>query len=135
MTDRRRLVTIALAAGAVLVATVLWIRPARGSEKPACGHVFTHTLKVRVWEPGGVAPSVSVNVPVVLVSTVLKVASIGGFLDRALEKASRDGGDPAPVRLKSAQIEALWSQISHAGPVQLVAVDDGAGSRVEVRID
>ncbi|HYV85640.1 MAG TPA: hypothetical protein VFB49_07010 [Patescibacteria group bacterium] len=130
-----RVVAIAALAGIVLVAAIFCLRPARAGARPA-GHSATGgTLRVRVWEPGGVTPTVSVNVPVVVVSAAIRLAAATGVLDRAMTSACDNLPDPSCPRLRGADIVAIWGQIASGRPVSMVDVDDGAGGRVEIKID
>jgi hypothetical protein len=135
MSRTGRFVAIAVLSGIVLVGAALWLRPARAAGRPGAGSTTGRTLQVRVWEPGGVAPSVSVDVPVVLVTAVLRIASTAGILDRSLVSACDDVDQGACPRIRGADLAAIWGQIAAAGPLRIVDVDDGAGSRVQIRID
>jgi hypothetical protein len=134
MTTKTRRLALALPAGLVLIAAVLWLRPAPASAHPA-GRTHGGTLRVRVWEPGGVAPTVNVNVPVVVVSAAIQFASMTGVLDHAIVSTcgAHDGG--ACPHFRGADLAAIWGQITAGAPLQIVDVDDGAGGRVQVRID
>jgi len=100
---------------------------------------FIRRLHVRVWEPGAVAPNVSVNVPTILITAVVRTASVTGLFDRALDAikrhANQDGADACPLKLRGRQIDALWSALAGNGPASLVEVNDGNGGRVEIRVD
>src|SRR5262245_16773698 len=134
MIRRNRLIAAAVAF-ALLAGAVVWIRPASAAEQPTPARTSRRTLKVRVWERGGVAPTVTVDVPVVLVTVAIRLASATGLLDRALVSSCGEEERRSCVHLRGADLAALWSQITSAGPVRLVDVDGGDGSRVEVRID
>jgi hypothetical protein len=118
---------------------ILWAAPGLVGAAPS--HPQAHRLHVRVWESGAVAPSVSVNIPLTLVTATLELASMTGILDRTLEMARRhaaeDCGAAAGVRvsLRGRDIVALWTAMASAGPADLVSVEDGAGGRVQIRID
>jgi hypothetical protein len=136
MTGKRRRLAWAMLAGIGLLAAALCLRPARASEHPAGGsHARSGTLRVRVWEPGGVAPTVNVNVPVVLVSAAIRLASMTGVLDRVLVSACGDHDHGGCPRIRGKDLAAIWGQITAGAPVQVVDVDDGAGGRVQIRID
>jgi hypothetical protein len=136
MTRKTRRVAFAMLAGVVVLGAVFWLRPARATERPAGGsHRGGGTLRVRVWEPGGVAPTVSVDVPVVVVSAAIRLASSTGLLDQAIVSACGEHDDGVCPRFRGADLAAIWGQITAGAPVQVVDVDDGAGSRVQVRID
>lgn len=110
----------------------------RAAATPVAPRPFIRKIHVKVWEAGSVAPNVSVHVPTFLVSTAVKVMSVTGLFDRAIEEARRhtDAADcPRGIRLNGRQIDALWSALVNSGPVSLVEVDDGAGGRVEIRAD
>jgi hypothetical protein len=100
---------------------------------------FVRRLHVRVWEPGAIAPNVSVDVPTILITALVKTASVTGLLDRALDAVKThgnlDGADACPLKLRGRQIDALWSALAGNGPASLVEVNDGAGGRVEIRVD
>lgn len=134
MTTKTRRLALTLLAGVVLIAAVLWLRPAPASAQPA-GRTHGRTLRVRVWEPGGVAPTVNVNVPVVVVSAALRLASMTGVLDHALVSSCGELDEGRCPHVRGAELAAIWGQITAAAPLQIVDVDDGAGGRVQVRID
>ena len=90
---------------------------------------------MRVWEPGGVAPTVSVDVPVVVVSVAIRLASASGLLDRAIVSACGEHDDGGCPRIRGRDLAAIWGQITAGAPVQVVDVDDGAGGRVQIRVD
>jgi hypothetical protein len=136
MTRKSRRVAFAMLAGVVLFGAVLWLRPARATAHPAGGsHRAGGTLRVRVWERGGVAPTVSVDVPVVLVSAAIRFASASGLLDRAMVSACGEHDGGGCPRIRGKDLAAIWGQITAGAPVQVVDVDDGAGGRVQIRID
>ena len=136
MTRKTRRVAFAMLAGAVLFGALLWARPARAATDPAVGsHPAGRTLRVRVWEPGGVAPTVSVDVPVVLVTVAIRFASATGLLDRAIVSACGAHDDGRCPRIRGTDLAAIWGQITAGAPVRVVDVDDGAGGRVQIRID
>jgi hypothetical protein len=135
MTRPRTLVAIAVLAGVVLVGAVLFLRTARAGERPTGAPTIGRTLRVRVWQPGGVAPTVNVNVPVVVVSAAVRFASVTGLLDRAVVSACGEHEAEACPHFRGKDIAAMWGQITSGAPVKVVDVDDGAGGRVEIRID
>ena len=135
MTHRGRMLILSTAAAGVLLTGALWARSPGAGERQAPAPARGHTLKVRVWEPGAVAPTVSVNVPVVLVTVAMRAVSILGILDHHLKTTTAVDNDGPPIHLRAADLVAVWSGIVRAGPSQLVSVDDGAGGRVEIRID
>jgi hypothetical protein len=135
MTGKTRGVAFAMLAGVVLFGAILWLRPARATAGPTGGSHTGGTLRVRVWEPGGVAPTVSVDVPVVLVSAAIRFASSTGLLDRAMVSACGGIDDRACPHIRGTDLAAIWGQITAGAPVQVVDVDDGAGGRVQIRID
>lgn len=136
MTRKSRRLAFALLAGVVLIGAVLWLRPARATAREADGpRPRGGTLRVRVWEPGGVAPTVSVDVPVVLISAAIKFASTTGLLDRAIVSACGEHDDGRCPRIRGKDLAAIWGQITAGAPVQVVDVDDGAGGRVQIRVD
>ncbi|HUD71793.1 MAG TPA: hypothetical protein VMQ62_07500 [Dongiaceae bacterium] len=96
-------------------------------------------LHVRVWEPGAVAPNVSVTVPTLLITALVKTVSMTGLLDRALDavetRGKHDGAETCPLKLRGRQIDALWSALAGNGPASLVEVSGGDGGRVEIRVD
>jgi hypothetical protein len=106
---------------------------------PGEARPFIRKLHVRVWQPGAVAPNVSVNVPTCLITVLVRTASVTGLLDRALDsaraKAAEHGAGSCPLRLQGRQIDALWSALTGNGPAALVEVNDGAGGRVEIGVD
>lgn len=139
MTTRVRTL-VALGLVTALTGTViLWAAPGLVGATPS--RPQAHRIHVRVWESGSVAPTVSVNVPLALVTVTLEVASMTGVLDRTLEMAREhaagDCGAAGAVRinLKARDIVALWTAMASAGPADLVSVDDGQGGRVQIRID
>jgi len=138
MTTRvRTLVTLGLVT-ALTGSVILWAAPGLVGAAPS--RPQAHRIHVRVWESGSVAPSVSVNVPLVLVTTTLKLASMTGVLDRTLEMArehaeSCDAARAVRINLKGRDIVALWTAMASAGPADLVLVEDGRGGRVQIRID
>jgi len=134
MTTKTRRLALALLAGVVLIAAVLWLRPAPASAHPA-DRKPGGTLRVRVWEPGGVAPTVNVNVPVVVVSAALRFASMTGVLDHAIVSSCGEQDNVGCPHFRGADLAAIWGQIVSGAPLQIVDVDDGAGGRVQVRID
>jgi len=139
MTARSRNIIAIGFATAIVGTALLWAAPAPVDTAPP--RPLVRRVHVRVWETGAVAPSVSVNIPVVLVTATLKVASISGLLDRSLhcarEQAMADAGQDVavPFELKGRDIVALWTALVDSGPADLVSVDDGQGSRVQIRID
>lgn len=136
MNRKSRRVAFALLAGVVLIGAVLWLRPARATAHEADrSHPRGGTLRVRVWEPGGVAPTVSVDVPVVVVSAAIRFASTTGLLDRAIVSACGAHDDGGCPRIRGRDLAAIWGQITAGAPVRVVDVDDGAGGRVQIRID
>jgi hypothetical protein len=123
-------------AGVVLIGAALWLRPARATARPAGGSPHGGgTLRVRVWEPGGVAPTVSVDVPVVVVSAAIRFASATGLLDRAMVSTCGRHDDGGCPRLRGKDLASIWGQITAGAPLRVVDVDDGAGGRVQIRID
>lgn len=112
---------------------------APSSAAAAAPRPFIRKLRVRVWEPGAVAPNVSVNVPTLLITVLVKTASVTGILDRALDEirvhGDAQGGAACPLRLRGHQVDALWSALTGSGPASLVEVRDGDGGRVEIRVD
>jgi hypothetical protein len=124
---------------AVVGTALLWAAPGRADSAPP--RPLVRRIHVRVWDAGAVAPSVSVNIPVALVTATLKVAAMAGILDRSIEKvrdeALADAGPADAVRLhlKARDIVALWTAIVRSGPADLVSVEDGQGGRVQIRID
>jgi len=134
MSSKRRRIVLALLGGIVLMTAVLWLRPAPASAHPA-GRARGGTLRVRVWEPGGVAPTVNVNVPLVLVSAVIRFASMTGVLDHAVVSSCGERVSGGCPHFRGADLAAIWAQITAGAPLQIVDVDDGAGGRVQVRID
>ena len=113
------------------------LAPGPAAEPAPAPRPFVRQLRVRVWEPGAVAPNVSVNVPTFLVTAIVRTASMTGLLDRALDEARRhDDADSCPgIRLRGREIDALWSALTGSGPASLVEVNDGAGGRVVIRVD
>lgn len=109
------------------------------SDASAAPRPFIRKLRVRVWEPGAVAPNVSVNVPTFLITVLVRTASVTGILDRALDEirvhGEARGGAACPLRLRGRQVDALWSALTGNGPASLVEVRDGDGGRVEIRVD
>jgi hypothetical protein len=137
MTARWR-IAVAIGLIAAVAATALWA--ASGPDDPTPPRPFVRRLHVRVWDAGAVAPSVSVKVPVVLVTAVLKVASITGVLDRSIGHARCEARPACPpvtesVVLRGRDVVALWTAITEAGPATLVSVEDGDGGRVQIRVD
>jgi len=139
MTARSRsFIAIGLAT-AVLGTALLWAAPA--SLNTVLPHPAAHRIHVRVWEAGAVAPSVAVNVPLVLVTATLRIASVSGLLDRSLDcarKKAMAGSDPddsLPVNMRGRDIVALWTALVGSGPADLVNIDDGEGGQVSIRID
>jgi hypothetical protein len=133
MMRRGRTVAVAVAATLLLAAGGSVARCVWAGDAPAAVRPRARTLKVRVWEPGAVAPTVSVNVPVVLVTVAVRVVSLCGLLDHHLHGTIASEG--SPVRLRAADIVAAWDGLVRAGPAQIVSVDDGGGERVEIRLD
>lgn len=141
MTATKRLIPVLVFAFALptapLPAAAPDTAPGLAAESSPAPRPFIRHLRVRVWEPGAVAPNVSVNVPTFLVTAVIKTASITGLLDRALDEARRhDDADSRPgIHLRGREIDALWSALTGSGPASLVEVSDGAGGRVVIRVD
>jgi hypothetical protein len=134
MTTKTRRLALALVAGFVLIGAVLWLRPASAAAHPA-GRTHGRTLRVRVWEPSGVAPTVNVNVPVVVISAAIRLASMTGVLDRAIVSSCGEVDDGGCPHVRGADLALIWGQITAGAPLQIVDVDDGAGSRVQIRVD
>jgi len=139
MTARSRsLIAIGLAT-AVVGTALVWAAPGAAGTAPP--RPLVRRIHVRVWDAGAVAPSVSVNIPVTLVTATLKVASMAGILDRSIERARDEAlagaGPYEAVRfeLKGRDIVALWTAIARSGPADLVSIEDGQGGRVQIRID
>jgi len=139
MTARLRTVIAIALATSIVGTALLWAAPARVDPAPPRPPV--RRIHVRVWDAGAVAPSVSVNIPVVLVTATLKVASYCGILDRSLDRAREETmADTAPdgavpFDLNGRDVVALWMALVGSGPADLVSVDDGRGGRVQIRID
>lgn len=139
MTARSRTIVAIGLVTAVLGTALLWAAPVSvGAEQP---RPFVRRVHVRVWDAGAVAPSVAVNIPVILVTATLKVASMSGLLDRTLDRArteikAKTGPDGA-IRLdmRGRDVVALWTALVDSGPADIVSVDDGRGGRVQIRID
>jgi hypothetical protein len=138
MTSRARTIVALGLATAITGGVLLWAAPPAGSPPP---RPLVRRLHVRVWEAGAVAPSVSVNIPVTLVTVALKVTAMTGILDRTLEMAREHGREhcvsdmPVRVGLKGHEIVALWTAMTGSGPADLVSVEDGHGGRVQIRVD
>jgi hypothetical protein len=82
-----------------------------------------------------VAPTVNVNVPVVVVSAAVRFASATGLLDRAVVSTCGEHEHRGCPHLRGADLAAIWGQIVSGAPMQVVDIDDGAGSRVQIRVD
>ena len=139
MTARSRTIVAIGLVTAVVGTALLWAAPA--SVDAVQHRPLVRNIHVRVWETGAVAPSVAVNIPVVLVTVTLKMASMSGLLDRTLNHARTEAGTHGcpdavvPIDLKGRDVVALWTALVDSGPADLVNVDDGHGGRVHIRVD
>jgi hypothetical protein len=136
MVARRRMPVLTGLVAAAVTATALWAAPVDGRIAPP--RPLVRHVHVRVWEPGAVAPNVSVRVPLFVVTATVKIMAMSGLLDQTIDHArhiSCADARQGAISLRGRDIAAMWSVISRSGPAELVNVVGDDGGRVIVGID
>ena len=80
-------------------------------------------LKIRVYEKGATTPTVLVNLPMSLVTAVLRIAA---RTDASVNlDAPAEGGEKTHVRIKDFDLDAFAREIDAMEPGQIVEIQDG----------
>lgn len=87
--------------------------------RPAAGKVASW-IKVRIYEKGGAAPKVSVNMPVALAELLFK-----SLPDEARDELRRKGYDP----------ENFWEKLKKLGPTQILEINGDEGERIQIWLE
>jgi len=89
-------------------------------------------LKIRVFEKGATTPTVLVNLPMSLVTTVLRIAARTDA--RVSVDAGLEGSEKTRLRVKDFDLDAFAREIDGMEPGQIVEIQNG-DDRVSIWIE